>query len=71
MNLITILAAAGDRAPAMLIIIFWILLILCFLGNIGVGFVAAENPNRVRIVQGTGIVSLILFAILGFYTFGF
>lgn len=74
MNLIDPLLAVSERgqqAPPMLIIIFWILLILCFLGNIGVGFVAADNPNRGWITHGSGIVSIILFAILGYYTFGF
>lgn len=73
MNTIALILAAGSgaQAPAMLIIIFWILLILCALGNIGIGFVAADSPNRVGLVRGTGIVSIILFAILGYYTFGF
>lgn len=51
-------------APLMLKIIFWILLILWAVGNFGFH----DNPN---VVRGTGLVLIILFAILGFYTFGF
>lgn len=45
-------------------IIFWILLILAAIGPIGF----RDNP---RVMWGSGVVSLILFAILGYYTFGF
>lgn len=51
-------------APLMLKIIFWLLLILWGIGNFGFG----DNPT---IVRGTSLVLIILFAILGFYTFGF
>lgn len=45
-------------------IIFWILLILAAIGPIGF----RDNP---RVMWGSGIVFLILLAILGYYTFGF
>ena len=70
-TLVPFLATSGQgaQAPAMLIIIFWMLIILCALGQIGIGYVSAEN--RPGVVTGTSIVSIILFAILGYYTFGF
>lgn len=58
----TLLAVVG--APPMAIIIFWILVILCAIGCIGF----RDNPVWVRV---SPVVILILFAILGFYTFGF
>ena len=48
----------------MLKIIFWLLLILWAIGALGF----YDNP---RIVRGTNGVLIILFAILGYYTFGF
>ena len=51
-------------APLMAKVIFWLLLILWGIGNFGF----AGNPN---VVRGTSLVLIILFAILGFYTFGF
>ena len=59
----------GGAAPQMLIIIFWLLLLLWAIGALG--FVNPANPNYPNIVRGTNIVIVILFAILGFYTFGF
>lgn len=69
MNLISsvhTLAAAGsaEGAPLMLKIIFWLLLIFWAIG----GFAWAGNPNWAA--RGN-LVVVILFAILGFYTFGF
>lgn len=45
-------------------ILFWILLILWGVGAFG----WPENPN---VARGTRIVLVILFAILGYYLFGF
>ena len=65
MNLISLLAIGSTgEAPLMLKIIFWLLLILWGIGNFGFH----DNPN---VVRGTSLVLIILFAILGFYTFGF
>ena len=63
-TLFTLAVATGESAPAMLKIIFWILVILSAVG--GIGF--RSNPN---FAVGTSVVILILFAILGYYTFGF
>jgi len=65
------LATTSQQAPAMLIIIFWILLILWALGAIGGSFLEPANPNYARFQRGSGVVMLILFAILGYYVFGF
>lgn len=61
----SILAAAGDTPPIMLKIIFWVFLAIWAAG----GFFLRENPKW----SGTGssILLIILFAILGLYTFGF
>lgn len=66
MNLLLnlMLAAVSGDAPLMLKIIFWLLLILWAIGALGF----YDNP---RIVRGTNGVLIILFAILGYYTFGF
>lgn len=61
--------AANSEASLMLKVIFWLLLLLWAIGAIG--FVNPANPNYPQIVRGTNIVLIILFAILGFYTFGF
>lgn len=45
-------------------IIFWILLILWAVGSFG----WRDNPN---VVRGTAGVQIILFAVLGYYLFGF
>lgn len=45
-------------------IIFWILLILWGIGSFG----WHDNP---RVVRGTNLVLVILFGVLGYYTFGF
>lgn len=58
-----------EKAPAMLIIIFWLLLLLWAIGALG--FVNPANPNYPNVVRGTNIVIVILFAILGYYAFGF
>lgn len=65
MNLIipSIAAVSGD-APLMFKVIFWLLLLLWAIGALGF----YDNP---RIVRGTNAVLIILFAILGYYTFGF
>jgi hypothetical protein len=64
------LANLGNpEASLMLKVIFWLLLLLWAIGAIG--FVNPANPNYPQIVRGTNIVLIILFAILGFYTFGF
>lgn len=65
LNSSPILAAAGDRPPTMLIIIFWILLIIWALG----GFFWRENPKWSA--GGSNVLLIVLFAILGLYTFGF
>lgn len=53
----------------MLIIIFWILLLLWLIGAFD--FVPATHPSYPVIVRGRNVVLLVLFAILGYYTFGF
>lgn len=62
MNL-TILAA-GENAQLMLKIIFWLLIILWAIGSFG----WHDNPHWVR---GSNILLIILFSILGYFTFGF
>ena len=65
MNIIEpLLATGGSEAPIMLKIIFWVLVILWGLG----GIAWRDNPNWIR---GNSVVAVILFAILGYYTFGF
>jgi len=66
MNIITPIVAsgAGEGAPIMLKIIFWILVLLWGIGGYG----WHDNPAWVR---GNSLVAVILFAILGYYTFGF
>ncbi len=59
----SILAALGE-VPIMAKIFFWILLGLWAIGSIGY----RDNPN---VVRGSNVVALVLFAILGWYTFGF
>jgi len=63
------LIVAAASASFMPKIIFWVLLFLWAVGAIG--FVNPSNPNYPNIVRGTNFVIVILFAILGFYTFGF
>ncbi len=58
------LIAVATEAPIMIKIIFWILIILWALG----AFFAGDNP---RWVQGSKGLLIVLFAILGYYTFGF
>lgn len=53
----------------MLIIIFWILIILWFIG--GLELVSPTSPNYIGMVRGRNIVVAVLLAILGYYTFGF
>jgi hypothetical protein len=61
--LLATILAVGD-APIMLKIIFWILLVLWAIGVFGF----ADNPAILRASNGLLIV---LFAILGFFVFGF
>lgn len=60
----TLLTAVSSDAPMMLKIIYWLLLILWAIGAFGF----RENP---RFVMGSNVLLIILFAILGFYVFGF
>lgn len=60
-----ILAAVGDHPPVMLKIIFWVLLIIWAVG----GFFWRENPKWSG--GGSSILLIVLFGILGLYTFGF
>lgn len=64
MNLDSILILAASDTPLMLKVIYWLLVILWAIGSIGF----AGNP---AVVRGTNGVLLVLFAILGFVTFGF
>lgn len=64
MNLLLANLIAATTAPGMLVIIYWLLIILWAIGAFGF----RDNPN---VVRGSNIVLIILFAILGFYTFGF
>lgn len=61
---ITSLAAVAGDAPLMLKIIFWLLIILWAIGSFG----WHDNPAWVR---GSNILLIVLFSILGYYTFGF
>lgn len=54
----------GESAPLMLKIIFWLLVILWGLGSFG----WHDNPNWVR---GSNVLLIVLFSILGYFTFGF
>jgi len=66
LSAITFLADSinSRSAPPMLIIIYWLLIVLWAIGAFGF----AENPVWVR---GSNVLLIILFAILGFYVFGF
>lgn len=64
MNALISFLAALDGPPIMVKIIFWILIILWAIGSFG----WHDNPNWVR---GSSVLLIILFAILGYYTFGF
>lgn len=57
-------SVTGENAPVMFKIIFWVLLVLWAVG----AFYA--TPDNVNVRRGTNAVIVILFAILGFYTFG-
>lgn len=59
-----ILAHTGDQPPIMLKIIFWVFLAIWAFG----GFFLRENPKW---IGGSSVFLIILFAILGLYTFGF
>lgn len=59
-----LLAVANSEAPIMVKIIFWILIILWAIGTFG----WHDNPNWAR---GSSVLLIILFSILGYYTFGF
>lgn len=54
----------GANAPIMVKITFWVLVILWAIGGIG----WRDNPNYIR---ANSLVVCILFAILGYCTFGF
>lgn len=71
MNIISPILAEiqHEKAPPMLIIIFWILIILWFIG--GLELVSPTSPNYIGMVRGRNIVVAVLLAILGYYTFGF
>lgn len=56
----------GAVPPIMVKIIFWVLVILWALGS----WQWTDNPNP-RLVTGTKLVQIILFAILGYCAFGF
>lgn len=60
-----ILAHAGDQPPIMLKIIFWVFLAIWAFG----GFFLRENTKWTG--GGSSVFLIILFAILGLYTFGF
>lgn len=64
MNLSDTLLLATSDTPLMLKVVYWLLVILWAVGSIGF----AGNP---AVVRGTNGVLLVLFAILGFVTFGF
>lgn len=54
----------ASEPPIMAKIVFWLLIILWAIGAIGFH----DNPNWVR---GSSVVLIVLFAILGWYVFGF
>lgn len=63
--LATTILAVGESGPGfMLKIVFWLLIILWAIGSFGFH----DNPAWVR---GSSVVLIVLFAILGYYTFGF
>lgn len=64
MNLYLASLLAATTAPGMLVIIYWLLIILWAIGAFGF----RDNPS---VVRGSNVVLIILFAILGFYVFGF
>jgi uncharacterized membrane protein YhdT len=64
MNTELILAAGAGDPPIMIKIIFWVLIILWAIGAFGF----YDNPNWVR---GSNILLILLFSILGYFTFGF
>lgn len=59
-----ILAFVSTDAPIMAKIIFWLLIILWAIGALGF----ATNPT---VVRGTNVLLIVLFAILGYFVFGF
>lgn len=65
LNLSVILAQSQGSTPAMLIIIYWLLVILWALGT----FFGPDN--NAWVVRGTSGVILVLFVILGLHVFGF
>lgn len=64
MNALQTQFLAVADAPLMLKIIFWLLIILWAIGTFG----WHDNPNWAR---GSSVLLIVLFSILGFYTFGF
>lgn len=61
--LVTLLASV-ENPPATIRIVFWILLILWAIGAFGFH----DNPVWIR---GSSVLLIILFSILGYFTFGF
>lgn len=64
MNALLPILAVVESAPLMPRIVFWLLLILWAIGSFGFH----DNPV---VVRGTNLVLIILFGILGYFTFGF
>jgi len=50
-------------------LLFWILMLLCALGVIG-GFAFYYGPYTHVFVGGTGLITFLLFGLLGWKTFG-
>lgn len=75
MNILPLLPVVAEEivaqraAPApMLKIVYWLLLILCAVGSF---WVSGQPTPNVTYVRMNTVVLIILFAILGLYTFGF
>jgi len=64
MNTLLLLAQLHEGGSIMPKIIFWLLLILWAIGT----FPKWENDN---VVRGAALIQIILFGILGYYTFSF
>jgi len=64
--IISLAVTRAENAPAMLIIIYWILILLWAIGAFW------ANPQTYpNVVKGSNVVMLILFSIIGYYLFGF
>lgn len=68
MNALPLILAATNDTPLMLKVVYWLLVILWAVGAISTATSATPNP---AVVRGTNGVLIVLFAILGYVSFGF